>query len=42
MSKGEKLNDEQLQELTDLQKKYSDHLNSRTLDNKEDEQYFPH
>ena len=41
MSKGEKLNDEQLEELTKIQKKFSEHINSRTLDNKEDKQFFP-
>ena len=41
MSKGEKLNDEQLEELTEIQKKFSEHINSRTLDNKEDKQFFP-
>ena len=41
MSKGEKLNDEQLEELTKIQKKFSEHINSRTLDNKEDKEFFP-
>ena len=41
MSKGEKLNDEQLEELTEIQKKFSEHINSRTLDNKEDKEFFP-
>ena len=41
MSKGEKLNDEQLEELTEIQKKISEHINSRTLDNKEDKEFFP-
>ena len=41
MSKGEKLNDEQLEELTEIQKKFSEHVNSRTLDNKEDKEFFP-
>ena len=41
LSKGEKLNDNQLKELTDLQKKFSDHTSSRTLDNKQDRNIFP-
>ena len=41
LSKGEKLNDDQLKELIDLQKKFSDHISSRTLDNKQDRNFFP-
>ena len=41
MSKGEKLNDNQLKELIDLQKKFSDHISSRTLDNKQDKNLLP-
>jgi len=41
LSKGEKLNDNQLKELTDLQKKFSDHTSSRTLDNKQDKNLMP-
>ena len=39
--KGEKLNADQLKELSDLQKKFSDHISSRTLDNKQDKNFFP-
>ena len=41
LSKGEKLNDDQLKEFIDLQKKFSDHISSRTLDNKQDRNFFP-
>ena len=41
LSKGEKLKDDQLKELSDLQKKFSDHISSRTLDNKQDKKFFP-
>ena len=41
LSKGEKLNDDQLKELIDLQKKFSDHISSRTLDNYQDRNFFP-
>ncbi len=41
LSKGEKLNDDQLKELINLQKKFSDHISSRTLDNKQDRNFFP-
>jgi len=41
LSKGEKLKDDQLKELSDLQKKFSDHVSSRTLDNKQDKNFFP-
>ena len=41
LSKGEKLKDDQLKELSDLQKKFSDHISSRTLDNKQDKNFFP-
>ena len=41
LSEGEKLNDNQLKELIDLQKKFSDHTSSRTLDNKQDRNIFP-
>ena len=41
MSKGEKLNDNQLKELIELQKKFSDHISSRTLDNKQDKNLMP-
>ena len=41
MSKGEKLNDNQLKELIELQKKFSDHISSRTLDNKQDRNFIP-
>ena len=41
LSKGEKLNDDQLKELINLQKKFSDHISSRTLDNKQDKNFFP-
>ena len=41
LSEDEKLNDNQLKELTDLQKKFSDHISSRTLDNKQDIDLFP-
>ena len=41
LSKGEKLKDDQLKELSDLQKKFSDHTSSRTLDNKQDKNFFP-
>ena len=41
LSKGEKLNDDKLKELIDLQKKFSDHISSRTLDNKQDRNFFP-
>jgi len=41
LSKGEKLNDDQLKEFIDLQKKFSDHISSRTLDNKQDIDLFP-
>ena len=34
-------NIQQLEELTEIQKKFSEHINSRTLDNKEDKQFFP-
>ena len=37
----EKLNDDKLKELIDLQKKFSDHISSRTLDNKQDRNFFP-
>ena len=41
LSKGEKLKDDQLKELSDLQKKFSDHISSRTLDNKQDKNLMP-
>ena len=41
LSKGEKLNDDQLKELIDLQKKFSDHVSTRTLDNKQDRDLLP-
>ena len=41
LSKGEKLKDDLLKELSDLQKKFSDHISSRTLDNKQDKNFFP-
>ena len=41
LSKGEKLNDDQLKELINLQKKFSDHISSRTLDNKQDKNLLP-
>ena len=41
LSKDEKLKDDQLKELSDLQKKFSDHVSSRTLDNKQDKNFFP-
>ena len=41
LSKDEKLNDDQLKELIDLQKKFSDHTSSRTLDNKQDKKLLP-
>ena len=41
LSKGEKLNDDQLKELINLQKKFSDHISSRTLDNKQDKNFLP-
>ena len=41
LSKGEKLNDNQLKELIDLQKKFTEHISSRTLDNKQDRNFFP-
>ena len=41
LSKGEKLNDDQLKELIDLQKKFADHISSRTLDNKQDKNFLP-
>ena len=40
-SKGEKLNDDQLKEFIDLQKKFTDHISSRTLDNKQDKNLLP-
>ena len=41
LSRDEKLSDDQLKELIDLQKKFSDHTSSRTLDNKQDKNLFP-
>ncbi len=41
LSNGEKLNSDQLKELTDLQKRFSDHVSSRTLDNKQDKNLLP-
>ena len=41
LSKGEKLNDDQLKELIDLQKRFSDHISTRTLDNKKDKELLP-
>ena len=41
LSKDEELKDDQLKELSDLQKKFSDHVSSRTLDNKQDKNFFP-
>jgi|TARA_B110000467_G_scaffold135968_1_gene133192 hypothetical protein len=40
-SKGEKLNSNELQELIDLKKQFSEHMTSRTLDNKKDKELFP-
>ena len=40
-SKGEKLNPNELQELIDLKKQFSEHMASRTLDNKKDKELFP-
>ena len=40
-SKGEKLNSNELQELIDLKKQFSEHMTSRTLDNKKDKDLFP-
>lgn len=40
-SKGEKLNPKELQELIDLKKQFSEHMTSRTLDNKKDKDLFP-
>ena len=41
LSKDEELKDDQLKEFSDLQKKFSDHVSSRTLDNKQDKNFFP-
>ena len=41
LSKDEELKDDQLKELSDLQKKFSDHVSSRTLDNKQDRNFMP-
>ena len=41
LSKGEELKDDQLKEFSNLQKKFSDHVSSRTLDNKQDKNFFP-
>ena len=41
LSRDEKLSDDQLKELIDLQKKFSDHTSSRTLDNKQDKDLLP-
>ena len=41
LSKDEELKDDQLKELSDLQKKFSEHISSRTLDNKQDKNFFP-
>lgn len=41
ISKGEKLNDEQLKELTEIQRKFSEHIKSRTIDNNKDREFFP-
>ena len=41
LSKDEELKDDQLKELSDLQKKFSEHVSSRTLDNKQDKNFFP-
>ncbi len=41
LSKDEELKDDQLKEFSDLQKKFSDHISSRTLDNKQDKNFFP-
>ena len=41
LSKDEELKDDQLKELSDLQKKFSDHISSRTLDNKQDKNLLP-
>ena len=41
LSRDEKLSDDQLKELIDLQKKFADHISSRTLDNKQDKNFLP-
>ena len=40
LSKGEKLSDDELKEITDLQKEFSEHIDTRTFDNKKDKDFF--
>tara|TARA_Y100000741_G_scaffold106127_1_gene79263 strand:- start:1336 stop:1818 length:483 start_codon:yes stop_codon:yes gene_type:complete len=41
LSNGEKLSNEELKELIELQKKFSEHVSSRTIDDGKDKQMFP-
>jgi len=40
LSKDEKITEEKLSEISNLQKQFSNHVNSRTFDNKKDKEYF--
>ena len=40
-SNGEKLSSEELNELIELQKKFSEHVSSRTIDDGKDKEMFP-
>ena len=41
LSNGEKLSNEELKELIELQKKFSEHVSSRTIDDGKDKEMFP-
>ena len=40
LSKGETLSDQELKEITDLQNEFSQHVDTRTFDNKKDKDFF--
>ena len=41
LSNGEKLSSEELKELIELQKKFSEHVSSRTIDDGKDKEMYP-
>ena len=41
IAKGEKISEEEIKEITDLQKKFETHVSTRTFDNKQDHKFFP-
>ena len=41
IAKGEKISEEEIKEITDLQKKFETHASTRTFDNKQDRELIP-